>query len=332
MREVARELSRVGSPATSITSPASSPTPDVTTPSALFQGVPAQSGGRGVRPASSPLGGGLPWTFENALGMRFVLVQPGTFLMGSPPDEADRYDDERQHEVTLTKPFYLSVHQVTQGQWKTVMGSNPSDFSRAGVCEAWLKDVCDAELDRFPVESVSWDEARWFLKKLAVLTDETSHGREYRLPSEAQWEYACRGGHLIRAILGDKHTLAIHLDQPASSLSSTQANFEGNVPYGGAVKGPNLERPSKVGSYRPNRLGLCDMHGNVWEWCSDWSGEYPSGAAIDPLGPPHGTYRVCRGGGWRSYGRYCRAANRDGGEPWHRNCDLGFRVAAVLSE
>src|SRR5205085_2732434 len=133
--------------------------------------------------------------------------------------------------------FYLGVHQVTQGQWKAVMGSNPSHFGRDGEGKDEVEGVSDADLDLFPVESVSWPDAQDFLKKLAALNEEARNGREYRLPSEAEWEYACRGGHLIEETIKDRHTLPFHFEQPTSSLHSSQANFDRNYPYGGAAKG-----------------------------------------------------------------------------------------------
>jgi formylglycine-generating enzyme required for sulfatase activity len=258
--------------------------------------------------------------------MKFVLVKPGNCLIGSPANEAGRGDDETQHEVTITKPFYLGVHEVTQGQWKVVMGNNPAHFSRTGEGKDRVKDVRDAEPDLFPVEQVSWEDAQDFLKRLAALNEEAKGRREYRLPTEAEWEYACRGG-------PDSSPLPFHFDQPTSSLHSSQANFDGNYPYGGAAKGPNLQRTCKVGSYRPNRLGLYDAHGNVYEWCLDWydADYYKSSPPADPPGPPQGSNRVFRGGCWSLSGGSCRAARRLWGTPGLRRDGLGFRAAVVLS-
>jgi eukaryotic-like serine/threonine-protein kinase len=265
---------------------------------------------------------GWPLEFKNSIGMGFVLVEPGAFLMGSPRDEEGRSDDETQHEVRINRPFWLGVCPVSQRQWKAVMGSNPAHFSRTGDGKDRVKDVSDAELDLFPVESVSWEDAQDFLKGLTAQNEEARNGRQYRLPSEAQWEYACRGGHLIQD-LRDKHTSPFHFDQPTSSLHSTQANFNGN-----------LQRPCKVGSYKPNALGLFDMHGNVWEWCLDWydADYYENSPPADPPGPGSGSFRVVRGGCWNLNGRYCRAAYRDWFTPSYRNFILGFRVAAVPHE
>jgi formylglycine-generating enzyme required for sulfatase activity len=274
-----------------------------------------------LQPVSKP---GLPASFTNSIGMRFVLVKPGTFLMGSPEGEKGRFENEQQHKVTIASAFYLGVHQVTQGQWKTVMGNNPAYFSRGGEGKDSVKDVSDAELDLFPVEQVSWEDAQTFLKRLAARPEEAKDRREYRLPSEAEWEYACRGG-------PDSSPLPFHFDQPSASLHSSQANFDGNYPYGGAAKGPYLQRPSKVGSYTPNKLGLYDVQGNVWEWCVDWYAEYSAAPATDPIGPSEGSVRVDRGGCWHDDGRRSRAASRDGYRPSLRNRRLGFRAAAVPS-
>jgi uncharacterized protein (TIGR02996 family) len=254
----------------------------------------------------------------NSVGMRFALIPPGSFLMGSPQDEEERSDHEGpQHEVEITRPFYLGVHQVTQAQWRAVMGSNPSYFSARG---GGKDKVSGMNTDDFPVEQVSWDEVMTFLKKLAARKKEREKGRKYRLPTEAEWEYACRGGARSSSIF-----------HYGNSLSSTQANFNGNYPYGGAARGPFLERTCKVGSYRPNAWGLYDMHGNVYEWCSDWYGSdyYKISPRRDPSGPSEGSDRVRRGGGWFGLGSRCRAAYRNGSFPSDRFHDLGFRVALV---
>jgi formylglycine-generating enzyme required for sulfatase activity/serine/threonine protein kinase len=246
--------------------------------------------------------------------MEFVLVPPGKFLMGSPADEPNRDKAEAQHEVVLTTPFYLGKYEVTQQQYEKVTGSNPSYFAVSGGGKEKVEGM---DTPRFPVQQVSWDEATDYAKSL---TRRSKNGHAYRLPSEAEWEYACRGGRSSSQPfgIGDGRT-----------LSSTQANFDGNYPYGGADKGPYLERPCPVGAYRlqANALGLYDMHGNVWEWCADWYGDYPEGKASDPKGPLQGSDRVGRGGGWFSDGRLCRAAYRGGSQPGDRGGSLGFRLA-----
>ena len=172
--------------------------------------------------------------------LELILIQAGTFLMGSPASEAERDSDETRHEVTLTQPFYLGKYPVTQAQWKAVMGSNPSYFKGATL----------------PVEKVSWEDAQGFCAKVRQKT-----GQVVGLPTEAQWEFACRAGTSTPFHFG-------------SALDGTQANCDGNYPYGTTKKGPYLKKTSPVGSYPANAWGLHDMHGNVWEWCQDWDGVY----------------------------------------------------------
>jgi formylglycine-generating enzyme required for sulfatase activity len=240
-------------------------------------------------------------TVEVADGVKvtFVLVPPGKFLMGSPADEKDRSDDEMLHAVTLTEPFDLGKTEVTQAQYQALTGANPSKFKGAEL----------------PVERVSWEEARDYAAKLMK---KQSVKHLYRLPTEAEWEYACRGGRSSSNPfdVGD-----------GRALSSREANFDGNLPYGGADKGPNLQATCRVGSYPANALGLSDMHGNVDEWCADWYGPYPQGAVTNPSGPPEGSSRVDRGGCWSSPARRCRAGYRGRIVPGLRHATLGFRVA-----
>jgi uncharacterized protein (TIGR02996 family) len=255
----------------------------------------------------------------NSIGMRLALIPPGRFRMGSPAGE-NLLGGEAAHEVELTRPFYLGVFPVTQGQWLGVMGDNPSHFCATG---GGREEVEGLDTGDFPVEQVSWEEAQAFLAKLAARPDEKEKGWHYRLPSEAEWEYACRGG-------ASSSTPFCF----GKSLSSTQANFNGEDPYGGGEKGPNLGRACPAGSYRPNAFGLYDMHGNVFEWCEDlyaW-GSYANSPAQDPLGPSNGSDRVFRGGSWGSNDWYCRAAVRGGCAPSYQDDGLGFRLAAVPRE
>jgi uncharacterized protein (TIGR02996 family) len=266
-------------------------------------------------------GGVLPcvpeWT--NSLGMRFVLIPAGTFPMGSPENEERPDDEDLQHEVEITRPFYLGIYPVTQAQWQAVMGSNPSWFC---ATEGGKDKVTGMSTDDFPVECVSWEDVTAFLEKLSALEKERESGRKYRLPTEAEWEHSCRGG--------ASSSQPFHF---GNSLCSTQANFRGDFPYGGAEKRPYLERTCKVGSYAANAFGLYDLHGNVWQWCSDWfDADYYAGSPPrDPPGPSEGSFRVIRGGGWNSVGRHCRSANRGRDAPALRDFGLGFRVALVLS-
>ena len=234
-----------------------------------------------------------------------VWIGSGSFVMGSPAGERGRYADEGpQTRVTLTKGYWLGKHEVTQGEWVALMGHNPSHFQG------------DADL---PVESVSWSEAMKYCRRLTER--ERPAGRvppeyEYRLPTEAQWEYACRAGTTAATAFG-------------GSLSSAQANFDGPS-YNGGDKGPTLGRTAKVESYGANGWGLSDMHGNVNEWCLDWyQDRLPDGSVTDPKGPTTGLERVSRGGSWLTIGRGCRSAYRGQVNPEGRSQSLGFRVALV---
>lgn len=252
----------------------------------------------------------------NSVGMRFALIPSGTFLMGSPEEQEVRYPEEgHQHEVEISQAFYMGVYEVTQGQYERVMGKNPSYFSQTGKGK---EKVSGLDTVDFPVECVSWEDAVEFCKKLNALDGKKPRGYVYLLPTEAEWEYSCRGG--------ASSYQAFHF---GNSLSSTQANFDGNYPYGGADKGPYLERTCKVGSYPPNAFGLYDMHGNVWEWCQDWYGEkyYATSPPRDPDSPPNVSYRVLRGGCWGSTGQSCRSAIRSWYTLSNGSFFLGFRVA-----
>jgi formylglycine-generating enzyme required for sulfatase activity len=251
----------------------------------------------------------LPGTLENSIGMKFVLVPPGKFLMGSPPDEADRDANEDQHEVEITRPFYVSVFQTTQAQFQHVLSSNPSFFRGSNL----------------PVEQVTWHEAVEFCNRLTRHDTGRSFEGLYCLPTEAEWEYACRGG-------ANSSNKPFHFRQPTSSLSSAQANFDGNLPYGSGARGADRGRTTEVGSFEPNAIGLYDVHGNVWEWCQDWyaGNYYKLSPRHEPRGPQHGECRVLRGGSWYLDGHYCRAACRDWNDPDVRDCNYGFRVVFCL--
>lgn len=235
--------------------------------------------------------------------MKFGYCPPGSFMMGSPASEQDRNDVEDQAQVRLSKGFWMGQTEVTQGQWAAVMGSNPSTFTFQG--------------DDLPVEMVRWKDAQAFITKLNQLVP-LPGGWKYALPTEAQWEYACRAGTESVFSFGDV-------------LNGREANCDGNEPYGTSTKGPYLEKTAKVGSYAPNAWGLYDMHGNVYEWCEDaWDGSSKLPGGTDPLGTV-GSNRVYRGGCWINSAPNCRAASRDGFTPAIRYNILGFRVAAVLA-
>jgi len=253
----------------------------------------------------------------NDVGMKFSYCPPTVpqgFLMGSPASEVDRRTDETQHKVILTEGFYLGIYEVTQEEYQQVMGTNPSWFASTGDGKG---TVAALNTRRCPVEQVSWNDAVEFCRKLSA-----REGKTYRLPTEAEWEYACRAG----------TTTPFHFGK---SCNGTEANCDGESPYGTSVKGPYLRRTTSVGKYAPNAWGLYDMHGNVCEWCSDWWGDYPVGIATNPTGPPQqgalGRVRVYRGGGWFFGPPGCRLAFRSGDAPESRNNDLGFRVLLVQS-
>ena len=237
----------------------------------------------------------------NGVKMTLKYVKAGTFTMGSPSSEKDRYDSESQHRVTLTKDYWLGETEVTQEQYKAVMGRNPSYFSKGG---------------KYPVETVSWKDAMAFCKRLTKAERANGNlpdGYEYTLPTEAQWEYACRAGTTTPFSFG--------------STLNYRANYDGNYPYGNVGKDRYLECTAEVGSYAPNDWGLYDMHGNVEEWCRDWYGDYPGGAVTDPQGPSSGSDRVIRGGSWLNRAVECRSASRSLNGPSYRNNHNGFRVA-----
>jgi len=217
--------------------------------------------------------------------MKLVLIRPGEFLMGSPDSEEGRGDDENQHAVTISKPFYMGATEVTQAQYTAVMGANPARVRAPAN----------------PVETVSWTEAADFCRKLSEKT-----GKTVGLPTEAQWEYACRAGSKTRFSFGDS-------DKGIANYAWHAANATGT--------------PHPVGQKKPNAWGLYDMHGNVWEWCADWYGPSSKEGAADPQGPASGDQRVLRGGAWVSNPIACRAAYRVGQAPDFRYYFIGFRVA-----
>ncbi|MDB5389817.1 MAG: pknB 29 [Planctomycetaceae bacterium] len=263
-------------------------------------------------------------TIENSLNMKLVYVEPGSFWMGSPEDEEGHSDDAPQHEVEITRGFYMGAFEVNQGEYVAVMETNPSTFSAKGSAK---DKVAGLDTSRFPVESVSWFDAQRFVEQLDKLEKDRMPGWRYRLPTEAEWEYACRGGRVSK---GRKVT-SFHF---GDSLSSMQANFFGTFPFGAAATGPNLQRPCPVGMYSPNALGLYDMHGNVSEWCADWYDKDSYGKVLrrDPTGPSKGTDHVLRGGGWPDLGRDCRSASRRHFPPSAWGGSLGFRVVLSRSE
>jgi formylglycine-generating enzyme required for sulfatase activity len=240
-------------------------------------------------PVSSPTASGQEKEreFTNSIGMKFVLIPAGVFTMGSPLDTYKRRDDETQHQVALSRSFYIQTTEVTQGQWKAVMGRNPSYFWRCG--------------DNCPVDNVSWDDAQDFIRGLNA-RENTSR---YRLPTEAEWEYACRAR--------------------SQTLFSFGESIEGLDSYGWFHENSE-NKTHPTGLKLPNAWGLYDMYGNVAEWCKDSYGKYQSGSVTDPDGPTSSASRVLRGSSWNIFKWVINSANRDHIYPACRSRDIGFRL------
>jgi formylglycine-generating enzyme required for sulfatase activity len=306
-----------------------------------------------------------PVISKNSLGMTLALIPPGEFQMGSPKSETQREDQEQQHRVRITKPFYLGVYEITQSEFEHVMGRNPSWFLNSG---GQTEAATGVDTSRYPVESVTWYDAVEFCNKLSEKEGRRPYyriadieryedggikdakvsiagGGGYRLPTEAQWEYACRAGTTTPFNFG-------------TANNGAESNCIGTATYGTEEQGPALGRPVPVGSYRPNAFGLYDMHGNVLEWCWDVYDEAyykhspesdPAGAsrtpkqirkksktknssAPDPAGPSGGSNRVRRGGGWSYQAVHCRSAFRRRDLPSYRSHTLGIRLARSSGE
>ena len=226
---------------------------------------------------------------KDGISIDMVRVEAGTFTMGATPEMENPWDGEKPtHQVTLTNDYYIGKYEVTQALWKAVMGKNPSDFKG----------------DNLPVEKVSWDDCQEFISKLNRIT-----GKTFRLPTEAEWEYAARGGKKSRGY-----------QYSGSNNLSDVAWYKDN----------SGSKTHVVGTKKANELGIYDMSGNVWEWCQDWKGSYCSSSQVNPTGANSGSYRVGRGGHWVSVARGCRSSWRFGITPDERNYSLGLRL--VLSE
>lgn len=236
------------------------------------------------------------WMAFTYKGVRqaFRWCEPGTFWMGSPENEPERYDNERQHQVTLTKGFWIADTPVTQALWQVIMGDNPSRFKG----------------DENPVEFVSWDDAQAFIGKMNGLKAKL----KLCLPTEAQWEYACRAGTATPFSCGEQ-------------IDSRYVNFDGKHPYNNGSVSEYRQQTVAVKKLPCNDWGLHQMHGNVWEWCQDWYGEYPAQPVTNPQGMESGVARVLRGGSWILFGGDCRSANRLHFDPSDRINYTGFRLA-----
>lgn len=231
---------------------------------------------------------------EPLAGLTFVRIPAGDFIMGSPSHEPTRRSDEKPHRVVITRPFYMSTTELTQAQWITVMGYNPSFFRDDGL--------------QAPVERVSWNDVQLFLQHLNARGE-----GHFRLPTEAEWEYACRAGTRTAFAFGDR-------------LSTDQANYDGRYPLPGQGRGTFRAKTIPVASFPPNRWGLYDMHGNVWEWCADEYCPYQEGATRDPVNRCGSPYNVIRGGSWYFGADSARSALRYTHEPRLRGFSIGFRV------
>jgi len=250
--------------------------------------------------------------------LKLLQIPAGKFLMGSPKDEKDRGDDEGmppgkwvngnpQFEVTISKPFYVGVYEVTVAQYAqfvkdTGQKHDEPDFKQTGD---------------HPVVNVSWDDAQAFCAWLSKKT-----GKTVTLPTEAQWEYACRAGSKTRFGFGDDDADLCKYGNYCDKSNTNELTWQDKEHNDG------FDKTAPVGSLQPNAWGLYDMHGNVWEWCADYYGEY-TGAGADPTGPKDGSLRVLRGGSWHGTPRYCRSARRGGGNPVTRIDFFGFRVAVA---
>jgi len=259
---------------------------------------------------------GVPLEITNSVGMKLVLIPPGEFMRGPTPDQqTGNLPPILQQHVRISKPFYFGAYEVTQEQYQKVMGQNPSQF-QAG---ALLPQDKEANTRQWPVEFVTWEEVHEFCKRLG-----TKEKRTYRLPTEAEWEYACRAGTTTPYHFGTK-------------LNGREANCDGRFPYGTEVPGQHWNRPVKVGAYPPNAFGLYDMHGNVAEYVMGVSlGENRQQTLVDPVGRTSHRDRIARGGGLRSHAERCQAVwglyVQYWPEPMVGADDFGFRVLCVVGK
>lgn len=296
----------------------------------------------------SPAAGGN--YFTNDLGMKFVYIQPGTFMMGSnesaenvannsdysdKPGSVDRFLNEHPlHQVVISKPFYIQVSEVTVGQWRAFVAASRYKSGSEKEGWAWFYDAGQGrwikkeglfwdnpgfqQNDDSPVTCISWNDAQDFINWLSKRDK-----RLYRLPTEAEWEYACRAGTETPFYWGDKPD-----GQYANFADLTYSNISPQDEYVNKGVDDGQSYTSSVGTFLPNQWGLYDMSGNVWEWCSDWYGDFLSGIDTDPTGPSSGSHHVCRGGSWGNDAGSCRSAFRGRGASGSRYCNQGLRLCA----
>lgn len=256
---------------------------------------------------STPVDNGRPRSFTNTVGTTLRLIPAGVFSMGSPEFSSDAHQSESPpHQVTISKAFYIGETELTQHQWKAVMGTSP--WAGKAAHSDWNGESPVNEGPNYPATYIAWDDASDYCRRLSE-----KEGRNYRLPSEAEWEYACRGGSANAYSFGD-----------SESLLPNYAWFDMNAKLVGE------DRAHLVRQKQSNGFGLCDMHGNVYEWCSDWYGEnyYVNSPLVDPKGPASGGNRVARGGSWRRAASSSRSASRGSNSPSLRFSISGFRIVA----
>lgn len=240
----------------------------------------------------------------NGVSFNMIPVEHGTFIMGS---ESGLSDERPVHSVTISKDFYIGETEVTQALWKAVTGHSPTSEGKAWSSANGLGND-------FPAYYISWNDCQEFIAKLNELTEQ-----KFRMPTEAEWEFAARGGKKSEG----------YIYSGSNNLDAVGWYDDNDAIFGPAFPDYGLHT---VKSKLPNELGIYDMSGNVWEWCSDWYGTYSSSSVTDPAGPATGSYRVIRGGSWFYGATHCRSANRDDYTPTIRDNDLGFRLALSLSK
>jgi formylglycine-generating enzyme required for sulfatase activity len=276
----------------------------------------------------------------NSIGMKLVWIPAGKFLMGSPKNEPDRLDDEQQHEVEITRPYYLGKHEVTVGQFRAFVqdahyrteaerdGKGGRAFDGLEFVQkpefTW-KNLHFAQTVDHPVVVVTWGDAVAFCDWLS-----RKEGKTYRLPTEAQWEYACRSGAKTRFCIGDNEEDL----KAVGNIADASLKKKWVAMTWGTGWDDGFPFTAPVGKFQANAFGLHDMHGNAWEWCADWYGEdyYSKSPRQDPQGPANGKERIARGGAWSTQPKFCRSAFRDWHEPAYRSDCVGFRVVAQAQE